>query len=172
MCFVDAPRRHGGEDVVFDDLVSQRKHTKWVDLWCSVFRSDAVSDDAASRLTVVEAVAPSRVTSLVSLFDYAYDANGNRESQAETRGLAGETTTYGYDEADRLIGMEYPAGTHLYHVDPVGNRTGERRVPEVLHAEDEVLGHACAAGPGRRSTGSAAAASSPRAPHPSSAPAA
>jgi RHS repeat-associated protein len=71
-------------------------------------------------MTVVE-------EALVSRFDYAYDANGNRESQVETRGLAGETTTYGYDEADRLIGVAYPAETHLYQVNAVGNRTGEKR---------------------------------------------
>lgn len=34
---------------------------------------------------------------------------------------------HGYDEADRLIGVEYPAETHLYQVDAVGNRTGEKR---------------------------------------------
>jgi RHS repeat-associated protein len=89
--------------------------------------TESRSYDAASRLTVVEAVAPSRVPSLVSRFDYAYDANGNRASQVETRGLAAETTTYGYDEADRLIGVAYPAETHLYQVDAVGNRTGEKR---------------------------------------------
>ena len=48
-------------------------------------------------------------------------------SQVETRGLTGETTTYGYDEAERLIGVAYPAETHLYQVDAVGNRTGEKR---------------------------------------------
>lgn len=85
------------------------------------------SYDAASRLTVVEAVAPSRVPALVSRFDYAYDANGNRESQDEARGLTVETTTYGYDEADRLIGVAYPGETHLYRLDAVGNRTGEKR---------------------------------------------
>jgi YD repeat-containing protein len=34
----------------------------------------------------------------------------------------------GYDVLDRLIGVKYPDGTAtLYQLDPVGNRTGERR---------------------------------------------
>ncbi len=80
--------------------------------------------DAAGRL---ETLSVDKVGQAVSRFDYGYDANGNRVSQVETRGLGGETTTYGYDEADRLIGVEYPAETHLYQVDAVGNRTGEKR---------------------------------------------
>ncbi len=55
--------------------------------------------DAAGRL---ETLSVDKVGQAVSRFDYGYDANGNRVSQVETRGLAGETTTYGYDEADRL----------------------------------------------------------------------
>ncbi len=80
--------------------------------------------DAAGRL---ETLSVDKVGQAVSRFEYGDDANGNRVSQVETRGLAGETTTYGYDEADRLIGVEYPAETHLYQVDAVGNRTGEKR---------------------------------------------
>ncbi|MHB8878297.1 MAG: RHS repeat domain-containing protein, partial [Myxococcaceae bacterium] len=76
----------------------------------------------------------------LSRYDYTYDANGNRLTQVEqrtdvaTQGLGlGESTQYGYDELDRLVGVKYPDGTaHLYQLDEVGNRTGERRGPSSL----------------------------------------
>jgi RHS repeat-associated protein len=72
---------------------------------------------------------------MVSRFDYEHDANGNRLRQLERRTdpasqLLGSTeeTRYGYDPQDRLIGVAYPDDTAvLYRLDPVGNRTGERR---------------------------------------------
>jgi RHS repeat-associated protein len=72
---------------------------------------------------------------MVSRFDYEHDANGNRLRQRERRTdptsqLLGSTeeTRYGYDPQDRLIGVAYPDDTAvLYRLDPVGNRTGERR---------------------------------------------
>ncbi|MHB8876881.1 MAG: RHS repeat-associated core domain-containing protein [Myxococcaceae bacterium] len=78
--------------------------------------------------------------SIVSRYDYGYDADGNRVTQVEQRTDAvtqalrpAETTEYGYDELDRLVGVSYPDGTaHLYQLDEVGNRTGERRGPSSL----------------------------------------
>ncbi|WP_224365459.1 RHS repeat-associated core domain-containing protein [Hyalangium versicolor] len=99
--------------------------------------------DAAGQLTHI-VLAQGNVTetceregTLRSRFDYDYDSNGNRLSQRETRtrpdtGMleAPETTTYGYDDLDRLTGVAYPDGRAvLYHLDLVGNRTGERDAP-------------------------------------------
>jgi YD repeat-containing protein len=74
-------------------------------------------------------------SSLTSRFDYTFDGTGNRLSQVERRTAVGataagaaETTEYGYDALDRLVGVKYPDGTAtLYRLDPVGNRTGERK---------------------------------------------
>ena len=63
------------------------------------------------------------------------DANGNQLTQVERRTAVGgtsagayETTEYGYDALDRLVGVKYPDGTaRLYQLDKVGNRTGERK---------------------------------------------
>ena len=82
--------------------------------------------DSASRLT--------SIATSVSSFTYEFDANGNRSRQIEQRTdpatqalRAAETTTYGYDEMDRLTGVLYPGGNaFLYRLDAVGNRTGER----------------------------------------------
>lgn len=97
--------------------------------------------DAAGHLTTIVSGKGSvdesacTASSLTSRFDYGFDANGNRLSQVERRTAVGstsagasETTTYGYDGLDRLIGVKYPDGTAtLYRLDPVGNRTGERK---------------------------------------------
>lgn len=42
-------------------------------------------------------------TSVISIFDYQLDANGNREIQTETQGALVEVTNYDYDENDRLL---------------------------------------------------------------------
>ncbi|MBZ4417857.1 RHS repeat-associated core domain-containing protein [Myxococcus sp. RHSTA-1-4] len=99
--------------------------------------------DAAGRLEVLVtakgAVSDTCGTSapVVTRYAYGYDANGNRVSQTEQRtspatqalGTA-ESTSYGYDGLDRLVGVKYPEGTAmLYRLDGVGNRLGERRAP-------------------------------------------
>ncbi|MEW5743669.1 MAG: RHS repeat-associated core domain-containing protein [Myxococcota bacterium] len=90
--------------------------------------------DEAGRLTTLE-TRGSDGTLLVG-FDYAYDGNGNRQTQVERRGMGSpETTRYGYDFANRLVGVEYPDETQLYQLDAVGNRTGEKRAaPGVVSA--------------------------------------
>ncbi len=99
--------------------------------------------DPAGRLSAIvtakEAIAESCAdpSGMVSRFDYAHDANGNRIRQQERRTDpvsqllgAAEETRYGYDPLDRLVGVAYPDSTAvLYRLDPVGNRTGERRAP-------------------------------------------
>jgi RHS repeat-associated protein len=105
--------------------------------------------DAVGRLTqLVTARGPvaadcSSTAQVVSQFAYAYDADGNRAAQLEQRTAPGavapravETTRYGYDALDRLVGVRYDDGqTVLYRLDPVGNRTGERELsgqPETI----------------------------------------
>ena len=62
----------------------------------------------------------------------SYDANGNRLIQLETNGGATETTTYTYDDLDRLASVSYPIDTTYpngrvvsYGYDAVGNRLRE-----------------------------------------------
>jgi RHS repeat-associated protein len=98
--------------------------------------------DHAGRLTAIVTArgavgdACPDVAGMVSRFDYAYDANGNRSLQWERRTAQGsssigsvEETRYGYDALDRLVGVAYPDRTVLYQLDAVGNRIGERVRP-------------------------------------------
>ena len=62
----------------------------------------------------------------------SYDANGNRLIQVETNGGLTETTTYTYDELDRLATVSYPSDSAYpngrvvsYGYDAVGNRIRE-----------------------------------------------
>jgi len=74
---------------------------------------------------------------VLSRFTYSYDNNGNRLQEVQQRTdpatqtlRAAETTLYGYDDLNRLTGVRYPDTRGLlYRLDPVGNRTGEREVP-------------------------------------------
>ncbi|MEZ5330528.1 MAG: RHS repeat-associated core domain-containing protein [Thermoanaerobaculia bacterium] len=79
--------------------------------------------DAVGR---VASIANTFGAATVSRYDYEYDANGNRTVQIEENGGAAETTTYGYDDADRLTEVVYPDRTVTYDYDGVGNRTGEQ----------------------------------------------
>ena len=79
--------------------------------------------DHADRLETV--VVRKDGIDLVS-YAYTYDANGNRESQVEVNGGPPETTTYTYDDLDRLEKVTYPDGRSVaYGYDNVGNRTSE-----------------------------------------------
>jgi RHS repeat-associated protein len=67
-----------------------------------------------------------RAGTLIVSYEYDYDENGNRKSQVETNGGEAETTSYGYDDLDRLISVSYPDGTSVtYGYDGVGNRIAE-----------------------------------------------
>ncbi|MDA8021081.1 MAG: hypothetical protein MPN21_26895, partial [Thermoanaerobaculia bacterium] len=79
--------------------------------------------DAAGRTDTIEN--RQGVAAVVSSYGYSYDQNGNRTEQIETNGGAAETTTYEYDEADRLLSVDYPDRTVTYTYDEVGNRRSE-----------------------------------------------
>ncbi|RKH35806.1 RHS repeat-associated core domain-containing protein [Corallococcus sicarius] len=68
-------------------------------------------------------------TGLKSLFEYTYDARGNRtaeDSRDETAGAL-KRTEYGYDGADRLTGVKYEDGRAvLCHLAADGTRLGEK----------------------------------------------
>lgn len=79
--------------------------------------------DRADRLT---SVSVRKEGSLVLSCAYTYDDNGNRLSQVEVNGGVPETTTYTYDDLDRLETVTYPGGRSVaYGYDAVGNRTSE-----------------------------------------------
>jgi len=84
--------------------------------------------DKADRLT---SLAHMKDAAAISSYVYGYDPNGNRLSQVETNG-ATETTTYGYDDLNRLKTVTYPVDSNFplgrvvtYGYDPVGNRIKE-----------------------------------------------
>jgi len=89
--------------------------------------------DEAGRLLLLKSTQSSAP---VASFGYTYDANGNRATLVETRTEASpETTTYGYDDANRLVAVAYPEETVLYSLDAVGNRKGEKKaLPSVVAA--------------------------------------
>jgi RHS repeat-associated protein len=63
---------------------------------------------------------------------YAYDNNGNRVSMNDSSG----TTTYDYDELDRLIQVAHPAGAVDYGYDAVGNRIA------MMYPDDSTVAYA------------------------------
>lgn len=81
--------------------------------------------DSAGRLQHLDNLQGS---SVVTSYDYQFDANGNRTRQVEVSGGAEETTTYAYDLADRLVEVAYPDQTTTYTYDAAYNRLTERSV--------------------------------------------
>ena len=68
--------------------------------------------------------------SLLSRYEYSYDASGRRDSMTVARGVgfppvgAGESQTYGYDPLGELTRVEYSTGRVVeYAYDTAGNRT-------------------------------------------------
>ncbi len=92
------------------------------------YPNGAVADyryDDARRVTQVT----NRLNGAVaSRYDYTYDRNGNRLTQQETNGGGAETTTYVYDNNDRLTRADYPDATLDYGYDAAYNRTSESAV--------------------------------------------
>ena len=94
--------------------------------------------DKADRLqTIVTTKDEAAVASTV----YTYDPNGNRLTQLQTNGGAEETTTYTYDDLDRLATVTYaPDATHpngrkvTYGHDGAGNRETEVVTDSVTEA--------------------------------------
>jgi RHS repeat-associated protein len=87
------------------------------------------SYDKASRLTLL---VNSNGSGVISSYEYTYDGDGNRKTQIEIQrdlnGGAPETTTYDYDQLDRLTGVTYPGLAELnYTYSFAGNRLSEIR---------------------------------------------
>ncbi|WP_236984262.1 RHS repeat-associated core domain-containing protein [Marinagarivorans cellulosilyticus] len=72
-------------------------------------------DDAGRTLQIVNLTADS-TPAVLSQFDYTFDANGNRETETVVQnGFAGNstrTTTYSYDNLDRLTGYVHNQGAN------------------------------------------------------------
>jgi len=79
--------------------------------------------DAATR---VATITNRQSATVISSYAYQYDKNGNRTQQIEVNGGAPETTTYQFDDADRLAQVSYPDKTVAYTYDAEGNRTAEK----------------------------------------------
>jgi RHS repeat-associated protein len=68
-----------------------------------------------------------RSASILSGFSYAYDARGNRLSEtAFSAGSQTGLTSYGYDKADRLTGVNYGSSATLYRLAGDGTRNNEK----------------------------------------------
>ncbi len=78
--------------------------------------------DLANRVATID---NKQGAAVVSSYTYGYDGNGNRTQQVEVNGAAAETTTYQFDDADRLAGVDYPDQRVRYTYDEVGNRLSE-----------------------------------------------
>ncbi len=76
------------------------------------------SYDSAGRL--ISIIYKDSGDSIIASFSYTLDAVGNRIQIVDGDG----TTTYTYDDLDRLTNVSYPGGrTQQYIYDPAGNRT-------------------------------------------------
>jgi RHS repeat-associated protein len=94
--------------------------------------------DKADRLLTIATV---KGEVAVAETAYTLDANGNRLTQVQTNGGSAETTSYTYDDLDRLATITYPAdGEHAngrtvtYGHDKAGNRTSEQVTDPVTQA--------------------------------------
>jgi RHS repeat-associated protein len=93
--------------------------------------------DGSGRLTEVltgtsDVACGTTSSSLIAGYVYRYGgaagARGNRTSQTFMSAGPSETTTYGYDEADRLTGVQYPGRATVYRLGADGTRLGEKSV--------------------------------------------
>ena len=78
--------------------------------------------DRANRVTKIT---NTQNTAVVSSYEYDYDNNGNRIEQIEVNGAGPETTTYDFDDNDRLTEVVYPDQTTIYTYDDAYNRKTE-----------------------------------------------
>jgi RHS repeat-associated protein len=71
------------------------------------------------------------ISTAFARFDYSYDDRGNRLSETYSdQTVSADLTSYGYDKADRLIGVQYPGGqTKLYGLGGDGSRICEKTLP-------------------------------------------
>jgi len=77
--------------------------------------------DTSDRLT--DCINKKSDASLISSYHYTLDPNGNRTSVVETTSSGAKTTSYEYDELNRLTRTLYPDATDVrYTYDKAGNR--------------------------------------------------
>jgi RHS repeat-associated protein len=71
-----------------------------------------------------------RLRRILARYEYTYDERNNRKTELYSDERAtGELTSYGYDAADRLVGVQYPSGeTVLYGLAGDGSRVCEKRL--------------------------------------------
>lgn len=93
------------------------------------------SYDLADRLL---SITHAKDSTPIASYVYTYDENGNRLTQVETNGGDAETTSYGYDDLDRLARITCPSDTVYangrvvtYGYDAVGNRIRETETAAV-----------------------------------------
>ncbi len=91
--------------------------------------------DARGRVRLVANVLPGDVcedaTAPLAEYRYEYDERGNRllEEYRDPVRTTAERTSYGYDKADRLTGVQEPDGTgRLYRLGGDGSRLGEKKI--------------------------------------------
>jgi RHS repeat-associated protein len=136
------------ETVVTDDGTPDAMttdYTYWPDdlLKTVTYPNGVVATHEYDRADRLRSVVNAKGVAVVSSYQYlgtdpatgdpvSYDANGNRLIQVETNGGQTETTTYTYDDLDRLATVTYPtdatypAGRVVsYGYDAVGNRIRE-----------------------------------------------
>jgi RHS repeat-associated protein len=149
---------HDGAETVwgYDDLnrnvaiavpgqgTTTQTHTKAGKL-ASIVRPDgSTSEYAYDEAGRIESIAHAKAGETIASYAYRYDLNGNRVEQKETNGPTTNgtaTTTYRYDEADRLDRVIEPERTSDYTLDPVGNRTLELVTANGNTVSRSVLGY-------------------------------
>jgi RHS repeat-associated protein len=72
-----------------------------------------------------------------SVFAYDYDGRGNKLGETYGDPVVNEHISYGYDQADRLTGTQYPNKAVLYELTPYGARQREKTVPGQVVALDD-----------------------------------
>ena len=85
--------------------------------------------DPADRISRIQTQSTAD-SSVIAQFDYTYDDNGNRQTQQALQNAQTESTSYHYDNADRLTSftVTHPDSTSdatAYTLDGVGNRLTE-----------------------------------------------
>jgi YD repeat-containing protein len=97
------------------------------------YPNGVVSSTVYDRAMRVRSIQHAKAGVALETFDYAYDFNGNRTGQTRRAGGLTETTTYRYDDDDRLtysalVRTDGSSQTIDYVLDAVGNRKTETSV--------------------------------------------
>jgi RHS repeat-associated protein len=100
--------------------------------------------DALQRLTSDTLTSASG--SVLASEAYGYDSNGNVTSQTTGGGLPNASTTYTYDQADRLASAASAGTTTKYGYDGAGNLTQNGPVTNTYNAQDQLTSSTGSAG--------------------------